>query len=55
MGNKNLTIAAHYPQINGQTERCNNALVSIIRHYVADSQADWHEYVQPLIYASTFK
>ncbi|CDF39905.1 unnamed protein product [Chondrus crispus] len=45
-----LTTAYH-PQTNGQTERFNRTLVQRLRHYVAEHQRDWDEYIQPLTFA----
>jgi len=51
LGVKQLTTTAYHPQTNGQTERYNKTIVARLRHYVAENQADWDEYVQPLTYA----
>ena len=51
LGVKQHTITAYHPQTNGQVERYNKTLVSRLRHYVADHQRNWDEFVQPLTYA----
>ena len=51
MGIKHLTTTAYHPATNGQTERYNKTIVSRLRHYVNENQADWDDYLQPLTYA----
>ena len=51
LGVKHLTTTTYHPQANGQVERYNRTLVARLRHYVAENQRDWDEFVQPLTYA----
>ena len=51
LGVKHLTTTTYHPQTNGQVERYNRTLVARLRHYVAENQADWDDFVQPLTYA----
>ena len=41
----------YHPQTNGQAERYNRTLLAALRHYVADSQRDWDEWLGPVTYA----
>lgn len=51
IGSKNLFTTAYHPQTNGQAERYNRTLVTRLRHFVAEHQRNWDEFVQPLTYA----
>ena len=51
VGTKNLFTTAYHPQTNGQAERFNRTLVTRLRHFVAEHQSNWDEFVQPLTYA----
>ena len=51
VGTKNLFTTAYHPQSNGQAERYNRTLVTRLRHFVAEHQDNWDDYVQPLTYA----
>ena len=48
---KHVITTAYHPQTNGQVERFDKTLAAKIRHYVAEHQKDWDEFVQPLTYA----
>ena len=51
IGNKHVFTTAYHPQTNGQVERFKKTLAARLRHYVAENQKDWDEFVQPLTYA----
>ena len=51
LGIRNLFTTAYHPKANGQVERFNRTLLSGIRHYVAEHQRNWHEFIQPLTFA----
>ena len=51
LGVKNLFTTAYHPQTNGQSERFNRTLISRLKHYVAEHQRDWDQYIYPLTYA----
>ena len=51
LGVQHYLTTAYHPQTNGQSERFNRTILDRLRHYVADHQADWDEFVQPLVYA----
>ncbi|CDF40922.1 unnamed protein product [Chondrus crispus] len=51
LGVRHYLTTAYHPQTNGQTERFNRTLVQRLRHYVAEHQRDWDEYIQPLTFA----
>ena len=51
IGIKHVFTTAYHPQTNGQVERFNKTLAARLRHYVAEHQKDWDEFVQPLTYA----
>ena len=48
---KNLYTSAYHPQTNGQVERYNRTIASMLRNYVNEHQNDWDVYVGPLTYA----
>lgn len=50
-GTKHLTIPAHHPQTNGQTERLNKTIIVTLQQHVAEHQRDWDIRVHPLTYA----
>jgi hypothetical protein len=37
--------SAYHPQTDGQTERANRTLESILRHYISNKQDDWEEHL----------
>ena len=51
LGVKHVPTSTYHPQTNGQTEQYNGAIVSRLRHYVAEHQRNWDAFVQPLTYA----
>jgi len=51
LGIKSLTTTTYHPQTNGQVERFNRTLASMLRHYVANDQKDWDDYLPTLAYA----
>jgi transposase InsO family protein len=44
-------IANLHPQSNGQTERFNRTLSSMLRPYINKQQTDWDEYIRYVLYA----
>ena len=46
-----LYISAYHPQTNGQVERYNRAVASILHNYVGQHQDDWDVCVGPHTYA----
>ena len=55
IGIKHVLTTAYHPQTNGQVERFNKTLAARLRHYVAEHQKDWDEFVQPLTYANNMQ
>ena len=51
LGITNLYTSVHDPQTNGQVERYNRTIASMLRNYVNEHQDDWDVYVRPLTYA----
>lgn len=51
LGCEKLDTRAHSQQINGLTERYNQTIATSLGHYVAEHQADWNKFVQPVTYA----
>jgi len=51
LGIKCITTTTYHPQTNGQVERFNRTLASMLRHYVANDQKDWDDYLPTLAYA----
>ena len=51
LGTKNVFTTAYHPQTNGQVERYNRTLLSMLRNYVNDNQDDWDVYASALTYA----
>ena len=51
LGVTKLYASAYHPQTNGQVERYNRTIASMLRNYVSDHQGDWDVYVGPLTYA----
>lgn len=45
MNSKKLLTSAYNPQGNGQVERFNETLVTMLTHYVTKYQTDWDEYL----------
>jgi len=50
-GIANKYTTTYHPQANGQVERFNRTLASMLRNYVADDQAHWDEYLPAMAYA----
>ncbi len=48
---RNVFTSTYHPQKNGQTERLNRTLESMLRHYVAEDQENWDEYLSALAFA----
>ena len=48
LGVTNLFTSAYHPQTNGQTERYNRTIVSMLRNYVNEHQNDWDKYATSL-------
>ena len=51
LGVTNLYTSAYHPQTNGQFERYNRTIASMLRNYVSEDQNDCDVYVGPLTYA----
>ena len=51
LGITNLYTSVYHPQTNGQVERYNRTIASMLRNYVNEHQDDWDVYVGPLTYA----
>ena len=51
LGITNLYTSAYHPQTNGQVERYNQTIASMLHNYVNEHQDDWDVYVGPLTYA----
>ena len=51
LGVKNIYTSTYHPQTNGQVERLKRTLVEMLRHYVADHQRAWDEYLPILAFA----
>ena len=51
LGIPNLYTAVYHPQTNGQVERYNRTIASMLRNHVGEHQDDWDVYVGPLTYA----
>ena len=51
LGVSNIFTATYHPQTNGQVERYNRTILSMLRNYVNEHQSDWDEYVSALTYA----
>ena len=51
LGIQKVFTTEYHPQTNGQAERFNRTILAAIRHYVADSQRDWDEWLDPITYA----
>lgn len=51
LGMKTTTSSAFHPQTNGQVERYNRSLLSMLRHYVGDHQDDWDRYASTVTFA----
>ena len=52
VGITNLYTSAYHPQTNGQVERYNQTISSMLRNYVGEHQEDWDVYVGPITYNS---
>jgi len=51
LGIKNRYTTTYHPQANGQVERFNRTLASMLRNFVAEDQQRWDEYLPALCYA----
>ena len=51
LGITNLYTSAYHPQTNGQVERYNRTIASMLCNYVNEHQDDWDVYLGPLTYA----
>jgi len=51
LGISNKYTTTYHPQANGQVERFNRTLASMLRNYVAEDQMHWDEYLPALSYA----
>ncbi|CDF38002.1 unnamed protein product [Chondrus crispus] len=54
LGMTNLYTSAYHPQTNGQVERYNRTIGSMLCNYVGENQEDWDVYVGPLTYAYNY-
>lgn len=50
-GSQFAAEVSNHPQSNGQTERFNRTLASMLRPYVNAKQTDWDEYIRYVLYA----
>ena len=48
---KRLDTTIYHPETTGQAERYNRTLDNGLRHFVAEHQRNWHEFIEPLTYA----
>ena len=48
---KHITTSVYHPQSNGQIERFNGTLLSILRKLVNDKPEEWDNYLAPALYA----
>ena len=51
LGVMNAFTSAYHPQANGQVERYNRTILSMLRCYVEEHQNDWDRYASALTYA----
>ena len=51
MGVRNVFTSAYHPQTKGKVERVNRTLVAMLRHYVADHQRIWDDYLPALAFS----
>ena len=51
LGLSNIFTSTYNPQTNGQVERCNRTILSMLRNYVNEHQDDWERYATALKYA----
>jgi len=51
LGITNRYTITYRPQANGQVERFNRTLASMLRNYVAEDQAHWDDYLAAMAYA----
>ena len=51
LGIKQVFSSAYHPQTNGQVERLNRYIASVLSAYVNDHQDDWDDYVEAIAFA----
>ncbi|MCO5612123.1 hypothetical protein L7F22_066385 [Adiantum nelumboides] len=51
LGTNLLFSSAYHPQTDGQTERVNQILEEMLRHYIHNRLASWEEYLPPVEFA----
>jgi hypothetical protein len=51
LGTQLRSSSAYHPQTDGQTERTNRTLETMLRHYVSFAQNDWDEWIPMLEFA----